>query len=31
MLDAQGFSGIRSHHDYSGKPRVTLGTVHSAH
>lgn len=31
MLDAHGFSGIRSHHDYSGKPRVTLGTVHSAH
>jgi release factor glutamine methyltransferase len=30
MLGAQGFGEIRSHHDYSGKPRVTMGTVHSS-
>jgi release factor glutamine methyltransferase len=30
MLGAQGFGEIRSHHDYSGKPRVTLGTIHSS-
>ena len=29
MLERSGFSGIRSHADYSGKPRVTLGTVYS--
>jgi release factor glutamine methyltransferase len=28
MLRHQGFDGITSHVDYSGKPRVTLGTVH---
>jgi release factor glutamine methyltransferase len=28
MLHRQGFEGITSHVDYSGKPRVTLGTVH---
>lgn len=31
LLAAQGFRDIRSHADYSGKPRVTLGTFHSAH
>jgi release factor glutamine methyltransferase len=29
MLERGGFSGIRSHADYSGKPRVTSGTVYS--
>jgi release factor glutamine methyltransferase len=29
MLERQSFGGIRSHADYSGKARVTLGTVHS--
>ena len=28
LLRRQGFDGITSHVDYSGKPRVTLGTVH---
>jgi len=28
LLQRQGFDGITSHADYSGKPRVTLGTVH---
>jgi release factor glutamine methyltransferase len=28
LLQRQGFDGIGSHVDYSGKPRVTLGTVH---
>jgi release factor glutamine methyltransferase len=28
LLRHQGFDGITSHVDYSGKPRVTLGTVH---
>jgi release factor glutamine methyltransferase len=31
LLERQGFAGIRSHLDFSGKPRVTLGTVHSQH
>jgi release factor glutamine methyltransferase len=31
MLERRCFSGIRSHADYSGKARVTLGTVHSSH
>jgi release factor glutamine methyltransferase len=31
MLESRGFTGIRSHLDYSGKPRVTLGTVLSSH
>jgi release factor glutamine methyltransferase len=31
MLQRRGFGGIRSHPDYSGNPRVTLGTVHSSH
>lgn len=30
MLARRGFSHIRSHADYSGKTRVTLGTVHSS-
>jgi release factor glutamine methyltransferase len=29
LLARNGFSDIRSHLDFSGKPRVTLGTVHS--
>jgi release factor glutamine methyltransferase len=28
ILQHQGFDGITSHVDYSGKPRVTLATVH---
>jgi release factor glutamine methyltransferase len=28
LLQHQGFDVITSHVDYSGKPRVTLGTVH---
>ena len=28
LLHRHGFHGITSHVDYSGKPRVTLGTVH---
>jgi release factor glutamine methyltransferase len=29
LLERHGFRGVCSHHDYSGNPRVTLGTVHS--
>jgi release factor glutamine methyltransferase len=29
MLEHHGFNGIRSHPDGSGRPRVTLGTLHS--
>ena len=29
LLEHHGFGGIRSHLDLSGKPRVTLGTIHS--
>jgi release factor glutamine methyltransferase len=28
LLESHGFSRIRSHLDFSGKPRVTLGTLH---
>ena len=31
LLERHGFTGIRSHLDFSGCPRVTLGTVHSPH
>jgi release factor glutamine methyltransferase len=31
MLAAQGFGGIRSHPDYAGRLRVTLGTVPASH
>jgi release factor glutamine methyltransferase len=31
MLERSGFVHISSHADYSGKPRVTLGTVHTSH
>jgi release factor glutamine methyltransferase len=31
LLAHHGFTGIRSHSDFSGRPRVTLGTVHSSH
>jgi release factor glutamine methyltransferase len=31
LLERHGFSGVRSHADYSGMPRVTLGTIHSSH
>jgi release factor glutamine methyltransferase len=31
MLERRGFSDIRSHADYSGKPRVTLGAIHASH
>jgi len=29
LLERHGFTGIRSHPDGSGRPRVTLGTLHS--
>jgi release factor glutamine methyltransferase len=29
MLERHGFSGVRTHLDFSDKPRVTLGTFHS--
>jgi release factor glutamine methyltransferase len=28
LLERQGFTEVRSHLDFSGKPRVTLGTLH---
>jgi release factor glutamine methyltransferase len=31
LLERHGFTEIRSHFDFFGKPRVTLGTVHSPH
>jgi release factor glutamine methyltransferase len=31
LLEVHGFTGVCSHIDFSGKPRVTLGTVHSQH
>jgi release factor glutamine methyltransferase len=31
LLERHGFTGVRSHLDFSGKPRVTLGTVHPQH
>jgi release factor glutamine methyltransferase len=31
MLEHRRFGGISSHVDYSGKTRVTLGTVHTSH
>ncbi len=31
LLECQGFTGIRSHLDFSGKPRVTLGTILTHH
>jgi release factor glutamine methyltransferase len=31
LLERHGFTEVRSHLDLSGKPRVTLGTVHSPH
>jgi len=31
LLQSQGFTGVHSHIDFSGKPRVTRGTVHSQH
>jgi release factor glutamine methyltransferase len=31
LLERHGFTGIRSHFDFSGKPRVTLGTVYPQH
>jgi release factor glutamine methyltransferase len=31
LLERHGFEGLRSHLDLSGKPRVTLGTIHSQH
>jgi release factor glutamine methyltransferase len=29
LLERHGFRGVCSYHDYSGSPRVTLGSVHS--
>jgi release factor glutamine methyltransferase len=31
LLERHGFTEVRSHLDFSGFPRVTLGTVHSPH
>jgi len=31
LLERHGFTSIRSHFDFSGKPRVTLGALHSPH
>jgi release factor glutamine methyltransferase len=31
LLERSGFTQVRSHLDFSGCPRVTLGTVHSPH
>jgi release factor glutamine methyltransferase len=31
LLERHGFRDVRSHADYSGNPRVTLGTIHSQH
>jgi release factor glutamine methyltransferase len=31
LLERHGFSHIRSHLDFSGRPRVTLGTLHPPH
>ena len=31
LLERHGFTRIRTHLDFSGKPRVTLGTLHSLH
>ena len=31
LLERHGFTGVRSYPDFSGKPRVTLGAVHSTH
>ncbi len=31
LLQRHGFTAVRSHLDFSGKPRVTLGLVHSPH
>jgi release factor glutamine methyltransferase len=31
LLQRHGFSSIRSHMDFSGNPRVTLGTLHPPH
>jgi release factor glutamine methyltransferase len=31
MLERGGFAGVRSHDDYSGKPRVTVGNVDPSH
>ncbi len=29
LLERHGFSGVRTHHDHAGTPRVTLGIIHS--
>jgi release factor glutamine methyltransferase len=31
LLERHGFTQVRTHLDFSGNPRVTLGTVHSPH
>jgi len=31
MMENHGFAQIRSHLDFSGKPRVTLGTILTQH
>jgi release factor glutamine methyltransferase len=30
LLERQGFTNIRSHVDYAGNPRISLGSVHSS-
>jgi release factor glutamine methyltransferase len=29
LLERHGFSGVQTHHDHAGMPRVTLGFIHS--
>jgi release factor glutamine methyltransferase len=31
LFERRGFTSIRSHADYSGRPRITLGTLHQSH
>jgi release factor glutamine methyltransferase len=31
LLEHHGFTGVRSHLDFSGRPRVTRGTLQSQH
>jgi release factor glutamine methyltransferase len=31
LFESHGFTDVRSHIDFSGRPRVTLGTIHSHH
>jgi release factor glutamine methyltransferase len=31
LLKERGFAQLRTHNDFSGRPRVTLGTIHTQH